>query len=67
MMVLYISREVRAFVVLRIDNLQVANTFNDSTTGSGTFDATGCDAMTVTWRCWRGLSAESGAREVSGN
>ena len=28
-MVLYILREVRASVVLRLDNLQVVNTFND--------------------------------------
>ena len=34
---------------------------------SGDFDATGCVATTVTWRCWRGLWTENDANVASAN
>ena len=61
-MVLYILREVRASVVLRLGNLQVANIFNDG--ASGDFDATGCVVMIGIWQCWRGRWTGSGESVV---
>ena len=66
-MVLCILREVCASVVLRLDNLQVANAFND---GEWHFRRNWLrrnDRETVTRRCWRGLWIESDACGVLAN
>ena len=48
-MVLYILREVRASVVCCVSSTCRWST--SLTTGSGDFDATGCDVMIGIWQC----------------
>ena len=50
-MVLVIATDVSAAIELRLDNLQVVNTFNDGEWRCGGTGGTGSDGTIGTWQC----------------